>query len=112
MKVFWGKLSDDDANGVIIKYAVCYKASENKADIDCDMNKTVNSDKREVVLDELNEASTYIVAVRASTLVGFGDPGAVNTSKTSEAGKRFHMQIFYTFFYQCIWKFIYFKLCC
>ena len=94
MKVFWGNLSSDDADGVIIKYAVCYKASENKADIDCDMNKTVNkSDTREVLLDGLNEATTYIVAVKAANKVDFGILGAVDTNKTLEAGKRFYLII-------------------
>ena len=93
MKVFWGNLSNDDANGMIIKYAVCYKASENKADIDCDVNKTVNGSTREVLLDGLNEATTYIVAVKAATEVDFGNLGAVDTNKTLEAGKRFYLII-------------------
>ena len=94
MKVFWGNLSNDDANGEIIEYAVCYKASENATDIDCDMNKTVNSSyTREVLLDGLNEATTYNVAVRAATKVGFGVQGAVNASKTLEASKRFYLII-------------------
>ena len=94
MKVFWGNLSNDDANGEIIEYAVCYKASENATDIDCDMNKTVNNGyTREVLLGGLNEATTYNVAVRAATKEGFGMRGAANASKTLEASKRFYIII-------------------
>ena len=91
MKVFWGELSNDDANGEIIKYEVCYKASEDLTDINrCNLSKTVdNGNTREAVLDKLNEATTYNVAVKAATSKGFGHLGAVNTSKTLEAGKRF-----------------------
>lgn len=91
MKVLWGKLGKDDANGEITKYEVCYKASDDKTDIKtCALKKMVNgSNTREVVLDKLNEATTYNVAVKAATSKGFGDLGAVNTSKTLEASKRF-----------------------
>ena len=84
----WEKLSDDDANGTITMYDVCYKASDNSTDIDCDLKKSVNSsDTREVVLDGLSEATTYNVAVKAKTSGGFGDLGTIMTQKTEEASK-------------------------
>ena len=90
IKITWGELSLDDANGVITKYEVCYKASDNSTDIDCTSKESVNNgNTREVVLDGLNEATTYNVAVKAATSVGFGDLGAIMTRKTLEASKYF-----------------------
>ena len=86
----WEKLSDDDANGVITMYEICYKASDNSTDIDCNVKKAVNdSDTREVVLDGLSEATTYNVAVKAKTSKGFGNLGTIKTNTTLEAGKYF-----------------------
>ena len=90
MEINWEKLSLDDANGVITKYEVCYKASDTAADIDCTLKKSVsNGDTREVVLNGLNEATTYNVAVKAATSQGFGDLGITMTQKTLEASKYF-----------------------
>ena len=81
-------LSVDDANGTITKYEVCYKASDVTTDIDCNLKKAINdSNTREIVLDGLNEATTYNVAVKAATAEGFGDLGPVSTNKTLEASK-------------------------
>ena len=88
MNITWEKLSPDDANGEILKYEVCYKASVNSTDIDCDSSESVNnSDTTDVVLDGLNEATTYNVAVRAATSQGFGGLGNIMTRKTLEASK-------------------------
>ena len=88
MKIIWEKLNNDDANGVITMYDVCYKASDTSTDIDCNLKKSVNNgDTREVVLDSLNEATTYNVAVKAKTSQGFGDLGTIITKKTPEASE-------------------------
>ena len=88
MKVSWEMLSNDDANGVITKYEVCYKASNVTTDIDCSLKKEINDgNTQEVTLDRLNEATTYNVAVKAATAEGFGPLGVVSTNKTSEASK-------------------------
>ena len=88
MKVSWEKLSNDDSNGVITKYEVCYKASEDTEDIDCNLKKNVNNGNTlEVTLDGLNVATTYNNAVKASTQVAFGELGNVVTNKTLEASK-------------------------
>ena len=90
MKVSWEMLSNDDANGVITKYEVCYKASEDITDIDCNLKKMINdSNAREVALDGLNEATAYNVAVRASTAEGFGNLGDITSQKTRGAGEYF-----------------------
>ena len=94
MTVSWGGLSVDNANGIITKYAVCYKASENALDIDCILNETVvntnDNSGGEVDLKGLNEATNYNIAVKASTAVGFGALGNGHTAKTSEDSKCFY----------------------
>ena len=90
MKITWEKLSPDDANGEITMYEVCYKASVTSTDIDCNLKKSVNNgDTKEVVLDGLNEATTYNVAIRAATSQGFGNLGVIVTQKTLEASRYF-----------------------
>ncbi len=66
----WELLNNDDANGVITMYEVCYKASDTPTDITCDSKESVNGDTRELVLDSLNEATTYNVAVQAENITG------------------------------------------
>ncbi len=83
----WEELNSDDANGLITMYQICYKASDNSTDIDCNSKKSVNGDTREVVLDSLNEATTYNVAVKAETSEGFGDLGTLSTKKTLDASE-------------------------
>ena len=90
MNITWEKLSLDDANGEITEYEVCYKASDTSKDIDCTLKKSVNNgNTTEVVLNGLNEATTYNVAVKAATSQGFGDLGTSMTQKTLEASKYF-----------------------
>ena len=90
INIIWEKLSHDDANGVIKKYEVCYKASVTSTDIDCNLKKSVNNgDTKEVVLGGLNEATTYNVAIKAATSQGFGNLGTITTKKTLEASKYF-----------------------
>ncbi len=85
----WELLNNDDANGTITMYEVCYKASDTPTDITCDSNESVNNDTREVVLNSLNEATTYNVAVKAETSQGFGPLGSIKTNKTLEAGSEY-----------------------
>ncbi len=83
----WELLNNDDANGVITMYEVCYKASDTPADINCDSKESVNGDTRELVLDSLHEATSYNVAVQAETSKGFGPLGTIRTNKTLEASE-------------------------
>ena len=83
----WELLNNDDANGVITMYGVCYKASDTPTDIDCNSKESVYGGTREVVLDSLNEATTYNVAVQAETSQGFGPLGSIRTNKTLEASE-------------------------
>ena len=101
MKVRWGSLSVAEANGTIIKYDVCYKASETATDVDCSLKATVNDGTTtEVTLNGLNEATTYNVAVKAANANGFGDLGPIVTKKTLEASKHFLYNIYLTIIFR------------
>lgn len=87
MKIIWKKLNNHDANGVITQYKVCYKVSENPADISCNLKQLVDGNTTEVVLNGLFKATTYNVAVQVVTAQGFGPLGPVMTGKTLEDGE-------------------------
>ena len=88
MKITWNTLNKKDANGTITGYAVCYKASETPDDIDCTLNSTVdNVSVTMTVLQNLQAATTYNVAVKARTSVGDGNLGPRKRTKTKEDGK-------------------------
>ena len=83
--ITWTKLSEDDANGVIINYEVCYQLGSIVSD-DCFQGKNV-SDVDNTELTGLKPAKTYTVAVRAYTSVGPGPYGASKTVTTKESGE-------------------------
>lgn len=91
MKISWEKLSDDDANGKITAFRVCYNASKNPKDTDCRYINDGNTLQSEV--NDLNEATTYNISVQATTARGFGPLGVVMNATTLEAGKRFYTRI-------------------
>ena len=99
MKIIWETLSLHDASGVITQHKVCYKVSKNPADISCNFKLIVDGNTREVVLNGLLKATTYIVAVQAATRKGFGPLGPVMTGKTMAGGKcsyeSYHIMIIY-----------------
>ena len=83
--ITWTKLSEDDSNGVIINYEVCYHLGSSVFD-DCSQGKNV-SDVDNTELTGLKPAKTYTVAVRAYTSVGPGPYGASKTVTTKESGE-------------------------
>ena len=88
MKITWDTLNKKDANGTITGYAVCYKASETPDDIDCSLNNTVdNVTVSMTVLQNLQPATIYNVAVKARTSVGDGNLGPTKSTTTKEDGK-------------------------
>ena len=85
MNITWEKLSPDDSNGDIAQYQVCYKASDKPGDVSCTLSQNVSGvDNTTTVLRSLNEATTYNIAVRAGTRVGFGHLGPTVTQMTLE----------------------------
>lgn len=90
MKITWDKLSPDVSNRNITQYQVCYKASEEPGDISCNLSQNVSgADNTTTVLRSLNEATTYNIAVKARTKVGFGGLGRTFTQTTFEDSKYF-----------------------
>ena len=88
MKIIWSKIEE---NGTITRYAVCYKASENVKDLDCNMNETINNNTTTVTtLENLYADTTYNVAVRAGTAEGFGNHGQIMSEKTLNGGKLYY----------------------
>ena len=80
-------MSDDYSNGIITKYAVCYD-DEMFSSFRCPSNKTVEGvNTTMIVLTGLNEATTYYIGVRASTVKGFGELGIVKNITTNEDSK-------------------------
>ena len=80
----WEALSLDDANGVIVNYTVCYTTNGNELN-SCSTSRTTNNSTLSYTLTGLNEATTYVVAVKASTKIGDGPLGKNLTNKTDEA---------------------------
>ena len=91
MNITWNMLSMGDSNGKIIQYRVCYKASDKLSNItlsDCIFNQDVfGADNTTTVLSNLNEATTYIIAVKARTKAGFGSLGPAISNTTLEDSK-------------------------
>ena len=86
-KVTWNKLSDDQSNGKIIKYQVCYQEGSNVAPPNCSTHKNETGTNNTMTnLTELDAATTYSVAVRAVNKVGEGPFGNTFTARTNESG--------------------------
>ena len=97
IKIRWGSLTIANSNGIITKFEVCYIASQNPGEINCNFRRIVEGNTTEVVLDELTEATVYNVAVKAATKVGLGPLGTIMTGKTLEDG--WYISITITFRY-------------
>lgn len=87
MKITWGMLGRDVSNGNITQYQVCYKASDKAGDVSCDLRQNVSGADNTTVLRSLNEATAYNIAVRARTLIGFGELGTTRNQTTLEDSK-------------------------
>ena len=87
LKVMWDELSDDNSNGIITQYRVCYHVTSSE-EVFCAKNITViGKSNTMVTLTALKKATMYDVAVKAATAVGFGDLGPEKNRKTLEDGK-------------------------
>ena len=87
LEVTWNILSDDEANGKIIKYQVCYQEGSNAAPPTCSShNNETGADNTMTNLTGLDAATTYSVAVRAVNEVGEGPFGNTFTARTNESG--------------------------
>jgi hypothetical protein len=84
VKVAWNRLNNDDANGVITRYRVCYKNASSSRDI-CNLPVGETSGNVHLkTLYNLEKYTDYVVAVQAATKIGFGPLGANMTRRTME----------------------------
>ena len=87
IEVLWKKVPENETNGNITYYLVCYKV-QTSADAICAKTRRINgSDNRNTVLDDLNEFTNYSVAIRAATSVGPGPPGGRKNETTFQDSK-------------------------
>ena len=87
LEVTWEKLEESDTNGNITGYRVCY-ATQQLSLVSCLEYQAVAGIKNTTFnLTGLNEATTYFVAVKAGTQVGFGPNGNNLTNTTLEDSK-------------------------
>ena len=84
----WTKLTKEEANGVITNYTICYKLT-NSSDGICDTSEVAGEDKDTHTLTGLNEATSYDVAMKAATSVGFSGTGNSKTASTMEDSELF-----------------------
>ena len=92
LRVNWEKLSDDDSNGVITKYEVCYRRGSTVSD--CTTSKEVMGvDNTMKDLTGLEPATMYAVAVRAFTAIGEGSLGDSKSATTTEDSEYFYFMI-------------------
>jgi hypothetical protein len=87
LNVEWNGLNNDDANGVITQYRVCYKKVSSSGNI-CNLPfRETMGNVRRITLSNLDKYMDYVVAVQAATKIGFGKIGANMTGRTKEDSK-------------------------
>ena len=80
-------MNNDDKNGVITRYRVCYKKLSSSGDIcNSQVGETMGNVLR-ITLNNLEKYTDYVVAVQAGTKIGFGPLGANMTRRTMEDSK-------------------------
>ena len=72
LEVTWEKLHENDTNGNITGYRVCYATQQLSPDGCPQYQDVVGADNTTFNLTGLNEATSYFVAVKAGTRAGFG----------------------------------------
>ena len=86
LEVTWEQLHENDTNGNITGYRVCYSTQQLSL-VSCLEHQDVAGIDTTINLTGLNEATSYFVAVKAGTEAGFGPNGNNLTNATLEAGK-------------------------
>ena len=87
INVTWGEVPSEDINGIITHYFVCNKPQTSSNDI-CSVRKKVDGvNNTRTVLNDLNEFTTYSVAIQAATSERNGTHGAIKNVMTLEDSK-------------------------
>lgn len=95
LRITWEKALPGDGNVTITNFTVCFDDFRNENfTIGCSRNITVpvlreiiNNTARSIELTELNEATTYYVAIKAITNEGYGPLGEISNGTTLEDSK-------------------------
>lgn len=88
LNVTWRKLSANESNGEIFGYRVCYRILKvNTGGICSNMRDISGVNNTQIILTGLMKATTYDVAIRPSSSVGFGPVGNMVTHKTLDDGR-------------------------
>ncbi len=87
IEVTWAKLRENDTNGNITGYKVCYETRKSSVGSCAEYKHVVGVDNTTFNLTGLNEATSYFVAVKAGTQAGFGPIGNILNTRTLEAGR-------------------------
>ena len=87
IKVLWNEVPENEANGNITHYLVCYKVQTSANTICAETRRVNGSDNRNTVLNDLNEFTNYSVAIRAATSVGPGPHGGRENVRTFRDSK-------------------------
>ena len=85
--VAWDVLKNDDKNGVVTGYRVCYKKVSSSGDICNSPFEETMGNVRLITLSNLEKYTDYVVAIKAGTKIGFGRLGANMTGRTNEDSK-------------------------
>ena len=80
-------MPENETNGNITYYLVCYKVQTSANDICAKKQRVNGSYNNNTVLNDLNEFTTYSVAIRAATSVGPGPLGGRENVTTFQDGK-------------------------
>ena len=72
LEVTWEKLQENDTNGDITGYRICYSTQQSSLVSCLEYQDVAGIDNTSFNLTGLNEATSYFVAVKAGTQAGFG----------------------------------------
>ena len=81
IKIIWGAVPPNETNGNIIHYIVCYSTSSSDV-CSASSKKFVKANNSATTLNDLNEFTTYFVAVKAVTSAGPGEIGGIKSETT------------------------------
>ena len=94
INVTWRKLSANESNGQIFGYRVCYRVLKvNAGGICTNMRDIYGVNNTHMILTGLMKVTTYDVAIRANSIVGYGPVGNIVSYTTLDGGRCFRIQL-------------------
>lgn len=84
IRVFWSEVKENERNGIIIKYALCYTKFQS---VHACLNfHEMSAIYRNYVLSDLKPYTVYMIFIKAATIAGWG-PTASHSHRTLSARK-------------------------